>query len=225
MSHTGRTDIGSRYYAVLCFDSIGATKVAIHYLALLEFWFGLELNDPSALEKSSRRWFIKDPDFDSEIRSLFGDLPDAIKNGEYESWSDTDLGNLAAVIALDQFPRNIYRNQSRAYAYDDVALSRALRAIQSGAAARLHPLESVFLFMPLEHAENLQMQKDCVAGLQKLGDTSSQFEEKIAGFTKYAVAHQEVIERFGRFPHRNAILGRESSAEEIAYLASGRGSF
>ena len=197
----------------------------IHYLTLLEFWFGLELNDLPALEKSSRRWFIKDPIFDNEIKSLFGDLPDDIKNGEYESWNDTELGNLAVVIALDQFPRNIYRNEPRAFAYDDIALKRALQAIQSGAAKRLHPLEAVFLFMPLEHAENLQMQKDCVAGLQQLGDSSPQFAEKIAGFTKYAVAHQEVIEKFGRFPHRNSILGRESSAEEIAYLASGRGSF
>lgn len=198
---------------------------SIHYLALLEFWFGLELDNLEAVEKVSRRWFIKDANFDQEIISLFGGLPDAIKSGEYGSWRETDLGNLAAVIALDQFPRNMFRNQPRSFSYDELALARALDAIESGAASRLHPIEAVFLYMPLEHAENLAMQKQCVAGLQQLESSSAQFTEKIAGFTKYAFAHLEVIEKFGRFPHRNAILNRESTDAEIEYLDSGRGGF
>ena len=200
-------------------------EATIHYLMLLEFWFGLELDNLDAVEKVSRRWFIKDASFDQEIKTLFGELPDAIKNGEHSSWGDTDLGNLAAIIALDQFPRNMYRNLPRSFSYDDLALSRALETIDSGAVSRLHPIEAVFLFLPLEHAENLEMQKQCVAGLKELASSAAQFEEKITGFTKYAIAHLEVIEKFGRFPHRNSILGRESTEAEIEHLASGRGGF
>lgn len=119
----------------------------------------------------------------------------------------------------------MYRNQARAFAYDEFALSRALATIKSGAATRLHPIEAVFLYLPLEHAENLEMQTQCVAGLRQLEENSPKFAEKIAGFTKYAIAHLEVIEKFGRFPHRNSILGRKSTNEEMAYLATGRGGF
>ena len=194
--------------------------------ALLKFWFGAYLDDPAAHTELSRRWFGKNASFDEEIRTAFGDFPDAAKNGVYDSWQDTDLGRLALIVGLDQFPRNLFRGKPQSFAYDGLALSHAREAIDSGTVERLHPLQSVFLFMPLEHAEDLSSQNECVAGLQALAKGKVPLiEEKIMGFTEYAIAHREVIEKFGRFPHRNTILGRETTAEELAYLATGRGSF
>jgi len=198
----------------------------INQSALLEFWFGADLESAAAHAELSRRWFGKNPAFDEQIRSLFGIFPDAAKNGDYDSWRDTDLGMLALVVGLDQFPRNLFRNTPQSFAYDHRALTLAREAIEAGALARLHPLQSVFLYMPLEHTEDLSLQHECVAGLEALaGGKTPLLADKIMGFVEYAVAHREVIAKFGRFPHRNKILGRESTAEELAYLASGRGSF
>ena len=197
-----------------------------NYAAVLDFWFGPELEDPAVLRTASKHWFEKNEKFDTEIRDRFGDLPEAAANGDLSNWRTEDEGLLALIIVLDQFPRNLFRNHAKSFSYDNLALEHAISALDRGLQERLHPLQSVFIFMPLEHSEDLQMQQRCVAGLQRLQErTPAIWQDKVAGFLRFAIAHQEVIERFGRFPHRNAILGRSSSEAEREFLASGRGAF
>lgn len=172
---------------------------------VLAFWFA----DPA-------RWFRKDPAFDAEIHARFGALHAAIEAGEHEAWRTTPRGALAYVIALDQFARNMFRGTPRSFASDPRALAAATAAIARGDAAALTPPERVFLYMPLMHSEDLADQDRCVALFAALG---------IAENLAFAEAHRAVIRRFGRFPHRNAILGRPSTPEEIAFLAEPGSSF
>lgn len=198
----------------------------LQYQQLLEFWFGNEVENYAKLEQHSRRWFKKSDAFDEKVRRLFGNFPDDAQQGAYDHWLANDEGRLAVVIGLDQFPRNMYRNTARSFRYDKLALQHAIMSIDSDTPQRLHPIQSIFLYMPLEHAEDIDMQNKCVAGLEALLEMCADpYREKINNFLDYALAHREVIERFGRFPHRNKILGRESTQQELTYLASGRGSF
>ena len=172
---------------------------------VLEFW----LADPA-------RWFRKDPAFDAEIGARFGALHAAIEAGDHEAWRATPRGALAYVIALDQFARNMFRGTPRSFASDPRALTAATASIARGDDAHLTPPERAFLYMPLMHSEDLADQDRCVALFEALG---------IATNLTYAEAHRAVIRRFGRFPHRNAILGRASTPEEIAFLAEPGSSF
>ena len=206
--------------------SNGTSNFKIGHTEILDFWFGSDLDDAASLRETSKRWFEKNIEFDDEIRARFAELPNAARNGQLTDWPTSDEGLLATILVLDQFPRNLYRNTANAFAYDAKALEHALTALDRELTQRLHPLQSVFIFMPLEHSENLEMQYRCVSGMEALAaQCPPEWRDKVAGFLRYAIAHQEVIEQFGRFPHRNEILGRESTEAELEFLASGRGSF
>ena len=138
--------------------------------------------------------------------------------GELAELSRRDRGLVALVILLDQFTRNIYRGTPQAFSGDTRALALAQHAIETGHFQRLPAVHQAFLFMPLEHAENPDMQEECVTLFSELAAITG--NEQIASFLRYAEAHRDVIARFGRFPHRNAMLGRESTAEELDYLAT-----
>ena len=197
-----------------------------NYSEILDFWFGEDLKDVASVSAASKRWFEKNQRFDDEIRTRFGAHPDAAITGRLEDWITEDEGLLALILVLDQFPRNIYRNTPNSFAYDEAALRYALEALERNLHQRLHPLQAVFLYLPLEHSENLLMQQRCVRGLQTLeSQRGGMWREKIGGFLRYAIAHCEVIEQFGRFPHRNKILGRDSTPAEKEFLASGKGAF
>ena len=200
--------------------------MAISPKDVLSFWFSEDLDDEPALLENSARWFKKDDAFDSEILTRFGDLPERISNGQLDAWRLDPEGILATVICLDQFPRNMYRGSAKAFAYDSIALTIALNALDSGVDKELRPITAVFMYLPLEHSEDLANQQRCVQGFEALETRANEiWKEKIAGFKRYAVAHCEIIEEFGRFPHRNELLNRPSTEKELAFLASGKGQF
>lgn len=185
-----------------------------------EFWFGtLDARGRPAPDRKAR-WFATDPDLDAEIRGRFeGDLRNAAA-GRLGRWERKARGALALILLFDQFPRNMYRGAARAFLFDEHARAVLERALPAERLETLWPVEQAFACMPLEHAENRDWQARSVERFTRLAarvdaDDRAMFDE----FRRYAERHRDVIERFGRFPHRNAILGRESTPEEEAWLA------
>ncbi len=180
---------------------------------ILDFWFGA----PGSAERGQSRpaWFRKDPAFDDEIRRRFGHAVDDALGGRYAEWGATAHGALALVILQDQFTRNIFRDTPRAFAGDARALGVAEDAVDRGLDRKLAPRERWFLYMPFEHAEDVAMQRRSLVLFEALSR-----EMGDAGPLEWARKHADVIFRFGRYPHRNALLGRASSAEEAEYLAA-----
>jgi len=174
---------------------------------ILAFWFGPEPHG------SREFWFRKDPAFDAEIARRFGATVDAALDGAYRDWTATPQGTLARVLLLDQFTRNLFRDRPRSFAGDAEALAMATSAVDDGDDRALDRYERWFLYMPFEHAEDRAVQERSLALFGNLatetGDDS---------LLRWAEKHAEIIRRFGRFPHRNAILGRTSTPEEIAFL-------
>ena len=162
------------------------------------------------------KWFDHDPAFDEEIRARFEPLHMAAARGEISGWAKTPQGALALVILLDQFPRNLYRGTAHAFATDPLALAVARRAVDAGQDLDVEADLRTFFYMPFEHSERLQDQDRCVALFEGVTDASDK-----AGFRRFAVLHRDIIRRFGRFPHRNACLGRATTAEEQAFLDGG----
>ncbi|MGA9867850.1 MAG: DUF924 family protein [Acetobacteraceae bacterium] len=177
--------------------------------AVLEFWFG---DDPTLFREA---WFRADPAFDATCRARFGAVLEAAGTAALDGWAATPRGTLALVIVLDQFSRNIHRGTPDAFAADPRALALAHAAVARGDDRHLRPLERSFLYLPFEHAESLADQDISVRLFETLRGTYDSADRAI----DYAERHRDVIRRFGRFPHRNAILGRESTPEELAYLA------
>jgi len=186
---------------------------------VLDFWF-LAPDNP-AHGQSRAEWFRKDDAFDAQIRERFGALIDTAINGGLRDWAATPRGALAQILLLDQFTRNVYRGTPRAFAGDAQALELAIALTQDGQDQQLEPTLRAFVYMPFEHAEDLVMQARAVELFQLLTQSREGFESML----DYAQRHQEVIARFGRFPHRNAILGRDSTPEEAAFLLQPGSSF
>ena len=174
---------------------------------VLKFWFD---------ELSPDDWFKSDETVDSHIRERFGELHEALQEQVPQSWRSDARAYLAAVIVLDQFPRNMYRGASRAFATDDAALSLAKEALVRGFDRELSIVERKFLYMPFEHSENSAEQARSIELFGTLGNELD---------LDYARRHKEIIDRFGRFPHRNAALGRISSPEEIEFIKEPGSSF
>ena len=179
---------------------------------VLAFWFG-----PAPLAPR-REWFVKSAEFDALIGRRFGTLVDAALAGPL-GWGGDAQAQLAELILLDQFTRNLFRGQARAFAGDARALALALSLLESGGHLTLHPLQRWFAYMPLEHAEDLALQDRCVAMFEALVDDADEHAEALKGALDYARKHRDVIRQFGRFPHRNVALGRSSTAAEEAYVA------
>ena len=174
---------------------------------VLSFWF--ERHGPD-------HWWAKDPAFDEAIRTEFGTLHASAAFGELYDWRDGPEGRLAEIIVLDQFSRNLYRQDPRAFACDGMALVLAQEAVRSGA-DRAMPLERRhFFYLPYEHSESRRIHEIAVALFESLDDSES---------LKYELQHKAIIDRFGRYPHRNKALGRVSTAEEIAFLETPGSSF
>lgn len=178
--------------------------------AVLEFWFGAG----GDYGKRHPRWFAKDEAFDDEIRRRFSPLVAALAAGDYRDWLAEPRACLAYIVALDQFPRQIHRGSPHAFAADRLALAAARHAVASGYDAGMLPVERVFAYLPFEHSESLADQQRACELMRPL----AQFPETEDAL-RYAEAHRVIIERFGRFPHRNAALGRESTPEEREFLA------
>lgn len=163
-------------------------------------------------EAGAAKWFARDDAFDAEFRQRFESAHFAAARGEYEAWLDSAEGALALQILLDQFPRNCFRGSAHSYATDGLARHYAQRAVEAGLDRDVEAPLRVFCYMAFEHSESLTHQHQAVELIAALDD---------AELLRYAELHRDVVQRFGRFPHRNAALGRQSTQEEIDYLASG----
>jgi uncharacterized protein (DUF924 family) len=182
-----------------------------------QFWFGQLDENGLAAPQQQRLWFSATAETDAELGERFGALVSRGLSGELESWAgDDDDGLVALILLLDQFTRNIYRGTPRAFAGDSIALELAGTALAADRQRAMPAIHRVFLYLPLEHSEDLALQEECVRLFTELAHDNSAVDA--AGFTRYAIAHRDVIARFGRFPHRNAILGRTSTTEELDYL-------
>ncbi|MAR90596.1 MAG: DUF924 family protein [Pseudomonadota bacterium] len=168
--------------------------------AILDFWFH---------ETNPRYWFRKDQKFDQLISSRFGALLKQGCRGELFQWRDTARGRLAEILVLDQFSRNIHRGSALAFAADGMALVLAQEAVAAGLDRQLEARERSFLYMPYMHSESLAIHRQAVQLFQQPG-----LEDNL----KFELKHREILERFGRYPHRNALLGRVSTPEELAFL-------
>jgi uncharacterized protein (DUF924 family) len=189
---------------------------------VLDFWFGDGLRCDWPSTDQQPLWFGGGAEQDETIRRRFGALVESALSGGLAEWERTPLTRLALLIVLDQFSRNVYRSQARAFAGDARAQQLVLTALAAGEDTRLARVGCVFLYMPLMHAEDLALQERCVACFTELHSHSPPaLREKLASNLHFAIEHRDTIQRFGRFPHRNAVLGRESSAEEEAFLKDG----
>jgi uncharacterized protein (DUF924 family) len=178
---------------------------------IIEFWFGPPGSRGYAQPRNE--WFRKDPAFDAEIRSRFGRAVETALAGGFADWA-APRAALARVLLLDQFTRNIFRDTPRAFSGDALALATAEAAISRGDDRALEPEERRFLYLPFSHAENAGAQDQSIALCKQLRDETGEGDPLV-----WAEKHAAVIRRFGRYPHRNAILGRDSTPEETAFLA------
>ncbi|HMN75424.1 MAG TPA: DUF924 family protein [Burkholderiaceae bacterium] len=187
--------------------------------AVLDFWFGAP---GSATDGKPRaEWFRKSDAFDRAIERGFAPLIEAALAGGLREWDAQPASALARIVLLDQFTRNVFRGTPRAFAGDALALAAARALVADGRDLALPPQQRAFAYLPFEHAEDLAMQDESMRLYTRLDGEAQGF----AGTLDYARRHRAIIERFGRFPHRNAILGRASSAEEIAFLEQPGSSF
>ncbi len=185
------------------------------------FWFGTSSEDGDVIASQSALWWQKQPAVDAEIRQRFAALVERAATGELDSWLGLGgvRGRLALILLTDQFPRNIWRDQAAAFAFDVLALRWAKEALELGLDTIARPIERVFLYLPLEHSEDLADQRQAVRLFDTLAATvASELGPAFDGFLDYAHRHLEIIERFGRFPHRNAALGRETTVAEADFL-------
>jgi len=169
-------------------------------------------------EAGYKRWFGKDDAFDAQIRRRFEAAHMAAARGEMAAWEKTPEGALALLILLDQFPRNMFRGSAHAFATDPLALAIARRAVEAGLDQTVEPAVRVFFYLPFEHSERQEDQDRCVELCQALRAAAG---ESAQGALDYAIVHRDIIARFGRFPHRNAALGRETTPDEQAFLDDG----
>lgn len=177
------------------------------YQEVLDFWFN---------DIEPKPWFEKNIDFDNTIKDRFGALHRQAVQGELSAWRHSSKGALAEIILLDQFSRNIYRDQPESFAADPMALALAQVAIANGFDVELSPTERSFLYMPFMHSESAVIHEEAVKLFRDLG---------IANNLDFEFKHKEIVDRFGRYPHRNAILGRKSSSDELAFLDEPNSSF
>lgn len=190
---------------------------------VLRFWFGPPGSPPLM---NAEHWFKKDDAFDREIQERFAGGLEMATSGRLAAWRETPRSRLALVILLDQLSRNMFRGTPRAFAQDALAVEVAEQALAAGDDAVLAPMETGFLLMPLMHAEDLERQRRCVAGFKALAESAPpELRDALEKSVDYAEQHLVIIERFGRFPHRNGILGRATTPEEAEFLKQPGSSF
>jgi uncharacterized protein (DUF924 family) len=194
--------------------------------AILSFWFDDAAQDPERAAAREGFWFGSSPEADALVRERFAAAIDAASAGELDHWGESARSALARVILLDQFPRNVWRGTARAFAHDPLALVAARSAVAAGRLAALSPVERAFLILPYQHSESLDAQRDSVRLSDEIARSApAAWRPLLEHYADFARQHLALIERFGRFPHRNAVLGRTPTAGERAYLERGGASF
>ncbi|MEO6919472.1 MAG: DUF924 family protein [Collimonas sp.] len=195
-------------------------------LAIRKFWFGENPDDAIVASQQSVLWWGKDPATDLQIKQRFESTLLAAENNQLSDWKKTPRGALALVILTDQFPRNIYRDTPRSFSFDALARSFCRIGLQTNFYNTLRPIERSFLHLPLTHSELLADQDQSVALAAALVEqVSASQKECFAGYLSFAIQHRDIIARFGRFPHRNRILQRQSTPQEQAFLQRPGSSF
>lgn len=194
---------------------------------ILAFWFGEPTATATGIDALMKRWFGSDGALDAVIRDRFAPAMAAAAESRLRDWEAWPRGRLALILLLDQFPRNAFRGTAAAFAQDSMALEQTLSGIAAAQDTELPLLERVFFYLPMQHSESIATQKRCVALFEALprsaaGDTMA---EVLKNSADYARQHRDIIARFGRFPHRNAILGRTSTDAELRYLEQGGATF
>lgn len=199
---------------------------------VLAFWFGADAVGSDANTVAGRQsglWWGKDPAVDQTIKARFETSLLAARDNKLDDWADTPAGLLALILLLDQFPRNIYRDSATAFDFDELARQCCHLGLAQGYDQQLPPLQRVFFYLPLEHSEDIEDQEYCVQLFRALAKQIAKEDpasaETFNGYLKFADRHHAIVARFGRFPHRNAILGRASTAEEMAFLKEPHSSF
>jgi uncharacterized protein (DUF924 family) len=188
---------------------------------VLDFWFAAAELDAPQIDSRMDRWFSADPALDQRIREEFSGLVDQALQGRLDGWAATPEGRLALILLLDQFCRNIHRGTANAFAGDKRALKLCVEGSMNNAYRSLSSIQRVFFFMPLQHAESLGVQDKSVRIYNALAEGASEtLRETFLTFAQFAELHRDIVERFGRFPHRNRSLGRSNTPEEDAYLAA-----
>ena len=194
--------------------------------SVIIYWFGEQPDDAAVIREKSDLWWKKNPAVDEEIRLRFEATLEAEMRAELGSWDENPHGRLARILLLDQFPRNMYRGSARAFAGDERARRLAHEALDQGLDRKRRPVERVFLYLPFEHSEHAPDQAASVRLFAALLDEVPEtLKPPFRNFLDFAQKHKDIVDRFGRFPHRNAILGRASTPEELQFLKSPGSSF
>jgi len=186
---------------------------------LISHWFAQTLDEPATITGRMGWWFSADEKRDQVMADRFSGLVEECAAGHHYHWLDDPEGRLAMILALDQLPRNLFRGTPRAFSNDSYTAALCLAAAHTGQDKALKPIQRAFLYMPLQHFEDLQAQEAGVQLYERLAEENPEWPVFAEGFTAFARLHRDIIARFGRFPHRNKILNRDSTAEETEYLA------
>lgn len=193
---------------------------------VLDFWFGALDEQGRSAPAYSARWWRKDPAFDELIGERFGALHAAIERGAHEDWLQRPRGTLAYILVLDQFSRNLFRGSPRMFDSDERAREVALAGMERGQDRQVAFSERGFFYLPLMHSEELADQERCIAAFTAFErEVNGALQEDVQNSLKFAWQHHDIVRRFGRFPHRNGVLGRTSTAEEIEFLQQPGSSF
>ncbi len=193
---------------------------------ILHFWFADAPTLPAAAAERNKFWFEASDEFDRTIWSMFADSVSDAAAGLYDVWADTAAGRLTLILLLDQFPRNMYRGTAEVFRYDTRALAFAREGVEKDHLAELSIPEQAFFLMPYQHSEDLATQKEGVELYRTMAALADdEWRELAEGYRDFAILHHDIIERFGRFPHRNAVLGRSPTPAEERYLAAGGETF
>jgi len=208
-------------------NDLGEVRMTVGIEDILGLWFGNPPTDENEVAHRMSRWFGGDREMDAELGRRFGAVMTAAGTSQLDDWGKSARGRLALILLLDQVPRNTHRGQPTAYAQDTLALSWTLDGLAHGMDLDLEPLERMFFYMPMQHSESLDIQERSVEVFAKLAcsDAPNFLRKCLLDTAKFARQHQDIIVRFGRFPHRNSVLGRESTADERDYLKGGAPTF
>lgn len=194
---------------------------------ILEFWYADSKESDESFLRRIELWFSVSDSFDLLVKEKYQTIVESVAEGDGSQLESEPRGILALIIAMDQLPRNIYRGSPKAFAYDHEALRLARKVLDAGMDHSMGYLEKLFAYMPLQHSENIDVQDLSVnmfGSMIEDARTKTQSENALESL-RYAEMHRDIIKRFGRFPHRNEILGRESTSEEVRFLASGAENF
>ena len=187
---------------------------------ILSFWFKEQALSAPQIDRRMDTWFGEDPVFDHELEKAFGNDIERASKGELNHWAESPRGRLALILLIDQFRRNIYRNTEKAFEMDKFALKLCVEGAMEKKDKGLSPIEKVFFYMPLQHAESAKVQAKSVELFTRLAESvSPTYQETFLTIAQFAELHKDIIDQFGRFPHRNTLLGRKNTPEEDEYLA------